>query len=112
MLKVPKSTDTPEASTRSDENKDTDTVDNVENGSDGQPPPQKKKRLSNREYKKLTKGQNKVRYFFVDINFLHEYVLVRIAKDGIRTVSHKIQCKFLKTECVLNIFSHDHFHSM
>lgn len=27
---------------------------------DEQPPPEKKKRLSNREYKKLMKGQNKV----------------------------------------------------
>lgn len=108
---MPKSTNTPEASTCSDENKNADTVDNVENGSDDQPPPPKKKRLSNREYKKLTKGQNKVRYFFVDINILHECSRTH-REDGIRTVLHKIQCKFLKTEYVLNIFSHDHFHSM
>lgn len=34
-------------------------VENTENGSDE--PAQKKKRLSNREYKKMKKGQNKVK---------------------------------------------------
>lgn len=52
---------TPETNACSDETKNTATNDNTANGSDEQQPPQKKKRLSNREYKKLMKGQNKVR---------------------------------------------------
>lgn len=48
-----------ETGTCSEENVKTTTAENVENGSEQQPP-QKKKRLSNREYKKLMKGQNKV----------------------------------------------------
>lgn len=48
-----------EGGTCSEENAETKTVENAENGG-GEHPPQKKKRLSNREYKKMMKGQNKV----------------------------------------------------
>lgn len=44
-------------STCYDKNEESTKGANDENGSE---PPQKKKRLSNREYKKLKKGQNKV----------------------------------------------------
>lgn len=53
--------DTEESSTCLEENVKAATTDNSENGTDAQPP-QKKKRLSNREYKKLMKGQNKVKF--------------------------------------------------
>lgn len=42
------------------ETKSTCSEEKKEDGTE-QPPPEKKQRLSNREYKKLTKGQNKVR---------------------------------------------------
>lgn len=48
-----------EGGTCSEENAESKTVENAENGG-GEQPPQKKKRLSNREYKKMMKGQNKV----------------------------------------------------
>lgn len=51
---------TDNASTCSEEDaKPTTEAGKSENG-DEQPPPQKKQRLSNKEYKKLMKGQNKV----------------------------------------------------
>lgn len=51
------SNSTEKASTCSEEN----TKPKTETENDGeQPPPEKKKRLSNKEYKKLMKGQNKV----------------------------------------------------
>lgn len=51
-----------ERTTCSDDTVQSVTTDNTDNGAEAeaQPPPQKKKRLSNREYKKLKKGQNKV----------------------------------------------------
>lgn len=48
-----------EKGTCSEENAISVSTENGERGS-GDQPPQKRKRLSNREYKKLMKGQNKV----------------------------------------------------
>lgn len=58
---VPKNNGTQESSTCSDGSVKAATTDSTENGNEVQPP-KKKPRLSNREYKKLKKGQNKVKF--------------------------------------------------
>lgn len=63
------------------------TANDIENGVEDQPP-QKKKRLSNREYKKLMKGQNKVSHLTILLHQLitHLNVLIFLRLDRFHSV--------------------------